>query len=77
MRRAWVALVVLGLVGCATPHQRAERDCERQVADEMGWDVMPDGSWAPRPGTAERAGGGDKVVGSGARIAACLRARGF
>jgi hypothetical protein len=75
-RRARVVACVLVcalLVACAvTPRQRALADCEHTVAHEMGFDVQPDGSWRPRTGGAQ-----EKIVGSGARIDACLRARGY
>lgn len=74
VRVAVIALVLLG--GCATmtPRQRAEGECERQVANDMGYDVSPDGTWRERTG---HSGGGDQIAGSGTRIGECLRARGF
>jgi hypothetical protein len=43
------------------------------VAREMGYDIMLDGSWRPRPGNPTDPGPVAKIKGSGARIGECLR----
>jgi len=71
-------LVMVNLAACApTPRQAAQRECEQEVAAEMGYQVNANGTWSPPAGalSGDPVYGGP-VYGSGARITECLRDRG-
>ena len=71
--RGLLLLVTVSLISCATSPWDARRECEQQVADEMGYKVNANGTWSPPAGELEYGG---PVYGSGARITQCLQARG-
>jgi hypothetical protein len=67
-------LVTVSLAACATtPRQAAQRECEQEVAAEMGYQVNANGTWSPPAGELKSGG---PVYGSGARITECLQDRG-
>lgn len=75
MRKQALLGMVVALMGCATasyPRRMTQADCTSLVAHEMGYDVMPDGTWRARPGTVR--GAGNRIEGAGARIDACVNA---
>lgn len=76
--RAWIGVGLLLLAGCATtsPYRRAETECKRQVANEMGYDLDSQGYYRARPGTPVQLPE-SPVVGSGKRVTECLRVRGY
>jgi len=72
--RGLLLLVTVSLIACATtPWEAARRECEQQVAAEMGYQVNANGTWSPPAGEVEYGG---PVYGSGARITKCLRDQG-
>jgi hypothetical protein len=72
--RGLLLVVTVSLIACATtPWESARRECEQQVAAEMGYQVNANGTWSPPAGEVEYGG---PVYGSGAKITECLRDRG-
>ena len=78
MRTIMAVFILVAVVGCATPRQRAEDECRREVAAEMGYTVRADGTWRALPGTSP-SNPGAPIPGAAAaqeKIRACVRARG-
>jgi hypothetical protein len=56
-------LAAVSLAACApTPRQAVQRECEQEVAAQMGYPVNANGTWSPPEGEVK---GGGRSTGQG------------